>query len=94
MKKIPSSFKLMAHTITVYVIPKKDWEYEGDLGFWDPENNEILLLKQPRTQLMHCFWHEVMHAILDLMSHRQARDEAFVDQTSGLLSQVMDTAEY
>lgn len=94
MKKIPSSFKLMAHTITVRVIPKKAWKYEDSLGFWDPEKNEILLIKQPRTQLMHCFMHEVMHAVLDLMSHRQARDESFVDQVSGLLSQMMDTAEF
>jgi hypothetical protein len=94
VKRIPSSFKLMAHTITVHVIPKSEWEYEDSLGFWDPEKNEILLLKQSRSQLRHCFWHEVMHAVLDLMSHRQARDEAFVDQVSGLISQAVDTAEY
>jgi Zn-dependent peptidase ImmA (M78 family) len=94
VKKIPSSFKIMAHKITVRVIPKNEWKYDDAVGFWDPEKNEILLLKQPRTQLRHTFWHEVMHAVLDMMSHKQARDEAFVDQVSGLLSQIMDTAEF
>ena len=94
MKRIPTSFKLMGHTITVQVISKSEWEYDDELGFWDPEKNEILLLRQRRTLLMHCFMHEVMHAVLDMMSHKQARDEAFVDQVAGLLSQVMETAEY
>ena len=94
MKRIPSSFKIMAHTITVRVIPKGEWKYDDAVGFWDPEKNEILLLKQSRTQLRHTFWHEVMHAVLDMMSHKQSRDEVFVDQVSGLIYQVMDTAEY
>jgi len=94
VKRIPSSFKIMAHTITVRVVPKNEWKYDDAVGFWDPEKNEILLLKQPRTQLRHTFWHEAMHAVLDMMSHKQSRDEAFVDQVSGLIYQVMDTAEY
>jgi hypothetical protein len=35
-----------------------------------------------------------MHAVLDAMSHKLARDEQFVDQVGGLLAQIMDTAEF
>lgn len=94
MRRIPKSFKLMGHTVAVHLVDKKDWKYEDDLGYWDPDKNEIWIMRQTRTQLRHTFWHEVMHAVLDAISHKLAREEQFVDQVGGLLTQIMDTAEY
>ena len=94
MRRIPKSFQLMGHTITVQLVDKKDWKYEDDLAYWDPDKNQISIMRQSRTQLRHTFWHETMHAVLDAMSHKLARDEQFVDQVGGLLAQIMDTAEF
>lgn len=94
MRRIPKTFKLLSHTVNVRIIDKKDWKYKEDLAFWDPDKNEIWIMRQPRTQLRHTFWHEAMHAMLDTLSHRLARDEQFVDQMGGLLAQMMDTAEF
>jgi hypothetical protein len=94
MKYIPKSFKLMGHTITVKVISKKEWKYKDEWGWWDPSKNEILLVRQPRTQLSHSFWHECVHAILDMVGQTKlSADERLVDQIGGLLAQIMDTAE-
>ena len=94
MRRIPKSFQLMGHTITVQVIDKKDWKIEDASGYFDPDKNQILLLKQPRTQLRHTYWHEVTHAILYVMGHKLYGNESFVDQVGGLLAQIMDTAEF
>jgi hypothetical protein len=95
VRRIPKSFELLGHTITVKVINKRDWKYDGEWGWWDPGRNEILLVRQPRTQLRHSFWHEAGHAILDLMGHTKlSANEAFVDQLGGLLAQLMDSAEF
>jgi len=84
----------MAHTITIRVVNKSEWKYEGEWGWWDPSKLEILLCRQPRTQLRHSLWHEVVHAALDLMGeYKLSRDEGFVDRFGGLLAQIMDTAE-
>lgn len=94
MRRIPKSFQLMGHTINVQVIDKKDWKIEDASGYFDPDKNQILLLKQPRTQLRHTYWHEVTHAILYVMGHKLYGNESFVDQVGGLLAQIMDTAEF
>lgn len=95
MKRIPTAFQLLNHRITVQVIPKSQWPYEQELGWWDPSKNQILLMRQPRSQLRHVFWHEVSHAVLDLMGHSKlSGNEAFVDQMGGLLAQLMDSAEF
>lgn len=95
MKRIPKTFKLMGHTISVRLVAKKDWKYKDEWGWWDPAKNEILLVKQPRTQLRHSFWHEVTHAMLDMVGQiKLSADERFVDQVGGLLAQIMDSAEF
>ena len=97
MKRIPKKIQLLNHKITVKVIPKSRWpECDADaVGVWDNERNEIRILRQPRTQLHHTFWHEVAHAILDMMGETKiSRDERFVDAIGGLLAQTMDSAEF
>lgn len=97
---VPATFRLMAHTITVKVYSRREWavfikKHKQDevLGLWFPDENQIHLMRQPRTQLMHAFCHEFQHAMLDMLSHPQARDEAFVDQSGGLLAQMLMTAD-
>jgi hypothetical protein len=95
VRRIPKSFGLLGHTITVKIINQKEWKYANEWGWWDPAKNEILLVRQPRTQLRHSFWHEVSHAILDLMGQAKlSANEAFVDQMGGLLAQMMDSTEF
>jgi hypothetical protein len=97
MKRIPSQFNLLNHTITVRVLHKSEWpeRYADAVGVWDVSRNEILLLRQPRTQLRHCFWHEVTHAILDMMGKSKlSTNEQFVDAMGGLLAQMMDSTEF
>ncbi|CAB4130422.1 hypothetical protein UFOVP119_46 [uncultured Caudovirales phage] len=94
MKRVPSTFQLLAHTITVTVIEKRDWKWEDAVAYWNPANNTIELMRQPRTIMRHAFWHEVAHAVLDMMGQTKlSRNEVFVDAMGGLLAQMMDTAQ-
>lgn len=93
MKRIPSKFNLMGHTITVQVIPKKEWKKPDCVGEFEPATNSMIILKQSKSQTAHTFWHEVTHAMLYVMGHRYYSNEQFVDQLGGLLAQVMDSAE-
>ena len=91
--KIPKSVKLMGHTITVEVVNKKDWDVEGAVAIWIPDEYRIRLMRQPRARLAHAYLHELTHATLDAMGHKLSRNESFVDLFSGLLSQALETAE-
>jgi len=102
MKRVPKQFSLLGHTITVRIVPKRDWDAlldecedmeEGDLGYWIPADNLIVLLRQPKSQLLHTFYHELMHAVLYYMNSDMWTDEIFVDNAAGLFAQAMDTAE-
>lgn len=93
MKRIPKSFRLMGHTITVTVIPRNRWTFTDCVGFFDPTNNTISLMKQDRSILLHTCWHEITHAILHAMNHKLYSNEAFVDQMGGLIAQILDSAE-
>lgn len=96
MRRIPRHFQLLNHRITVRVLSKSEWpaKYSDAVGVWDNSRTEILLLRQPRTQLRHCFWHEVTHAVLDMMGSKLSTNEAFVDAFGGLLAQLNDTTEF
>lgn len=81
----------MGHTVSVMIVDAANWPYDAH-GFWDPGKNEILLVRQKRSMMLHTFWHEVTHAILDMMSSRLSHNEVFVDQFGGLLAQVVESA--
>jgi hypothetical protein len=97
--KIPKSFTLMGHTIKVHIVSLRDWEALAEqydemddcCGFWVPDSNLIVLLRQPKSKLMHTYLHEVTHAVLFYMNNKLWRNEQFVDQFAGLLSQALET---
>ena len=43
--------------------------------------------------MLHTFYHELMHAVLYYMNSPLWTDEVFVDNSSGLFAQAMDTAK-
>jgi hypothetical protein len=102
VKRIPKTFQLYGHKITVRLVSKRDWEEyterfeeidDEDVGYFFPEDNLILIRRQGRTQDLHCFFHELMHAIYYYMHIPFPHNEQHVDQAGGLLAQAMDTAE-
>jgi len=94
MKRIPTQFQLLNHTITVRVIPADQWLYPDAHAYWDPASLEILLVQQKSSMLWHSFWHECTHAILDMMSSRLSRNEVFVDQFAAHMAQLVASAKY
>lgn len=101
MRRIPKSFQLLGHTIGVHVINAGDWDalsekypdIEDCVGYWSPKDNVILVKRQKRSMMHHTFVHELLHAALDQMNHRLSRNEVFVDNLAGLLSQALETAK-
>lgn len=100
MKRIPKTFFLLGHEITVRVVSRRDWEaiaedndLEDAVACWCPERDLILIRRDTRPQMLHAFAHELTHAVLDMMSNKLSYDEVFVDTFGGLLAQAMDTAE-
>lgn len=96
MNWIPTHVPLLGHVIPVRVVRKADWKYDEDtMGIWDPRSNVIDLNDEfTGTQLEQCYFHELTHAMLDMLDHKLARNEQFVEQLSGLLHQAITGATY
>lgn len=99
VRRIPKTLKLLNHTVTVRVVSPRDWEAieeENDLedavACWAPNLDLILIKRQSKDQMLHALYHELTHAILDMMSDKLSYNEKFVDTFGGLLAQAMDTA--
>jgi hypothetical protein len=99
MRRVPKKFFLLGHEITVRIVSKRDWDalcedydIEGAVGAWRHRDHAIILLRQPRSQLLHTFAHELTHAILDMMNDKLSYNEKWVDQFGGLLAQALDTS--
>jgi hypothetical protein len=92
---IPKRFQLLGHVIQVRILPRSKWRHgKGVVGMWEPEKLRIDLLSNPiDTQLQTVFTHELVHAMLDHMSHELSHDEVFVDQLGHLLQQALTTFE-
>lgn len=99
MKRIPRQFMLLGHTIHVRIVSKRDWEELAEIhddiedceGFWIPDDNLIVLLRQQPSKMFHCFGHELMHAILYYSGSSLWADENLVDRTGALLAQALST---
>lgn len=93
MKRIPSSFKVMGHTIRVRVIVRDKWPHPDCVAIFEPDRNRISVQKMSAAMTRQAFWHEAMHAMLHAFNHPLYNDEAFVDNMGGLLAQLMETAQ-
>ncbi len=101
MKRIPKSFKLMAHTITVQLIEEEELERRAGgvpaYGLFVPGELTIYLQnpnrKCKRSVVLQTFYHELFHALFWVANH-QWTNEKLVDQCGHLLHQAVSTAEY
>lgn len=92
MKRIPSSFKVIGHTVKVHVVPPSKWAYPDCVAFFEPEKSRIYIKKRSYALNRQAFWHEAVHAALSAINHPLYEDEIFVDNLGGLLAQIMESA--
>ena|SRR5688572_1735757 len=92
---IPKSFKLMGHTVSVKLVPAKDWSDDDTVGFWNSENNTISVIADlDETRIQQVFCHELVHAILSNMAEEELNgNEKFVDVFGSLLHQAWSSCE-
>lgn len=97
--KIPKRFKLFATTYNVVF----DNEQMNELGYYGlcsySEAKITLSTTKGKTPLSDdrikdTFYHEKVHAILDMMNNELSNNEQFVDTFAKLLRQSDETTEY
>jgi hypothetical protein len=92
--KIPTSFRLLAHKVTVHRIPAARWKHADCVAYYEADKHRIYIRESTDAMPGHCFFHELTHAVLGSMGHKLNTDEAFVDNFSGLLHQAFTSARY
>lgn len=93
--RIPSSFRLLAHTVKVKRVPQTRWKHKDCVAWYADETHSITLREGAKdTDTGHAFCHELIHACLTAMGHKLNNDEAFVDNIAGLIHQALETAKY
>lgn len=97
---IPKKFKLFGTTYSI-VWDNKRLNDKSVYGLSDYSRTEITLSNTEGTvdlsedRMMDTFYHEKVHAILDMMHERELSDnEKFVDVFAKLLRQADETAEF
>ena len=91
--KIPQKFMLGAQT---YIVTKDEElvTENGALGLITYATNRIQLqANMKEDKAGHSFCHELLHGILDALSHPLYDDEVFVDSVALLLHQALVTGE-
>ena len=98
--KIPKRFKLFGTTYNV-VFDNKRMNDMKNYGLCDYSQSLITLsdkdghLDLSEDKIIDTFYHEKIHAILEMMQERELSDnEKFVDLFSKLLRQADETEEY
>lgn len=94
--KIPKTFAVMGHTITVKRIPASRWKAgKNCVGYFDPATLTIAVCSgiAPTAQ-EQTFWHEVTHCLLFALNSPHYENEEFVDQVGGLLHQIVSSLEF
>jgi len=98
--KIPKKFKLFGTTYNV-VWDNKRLNDRQEFGLSDYSRSEIILSNTLGTEdlsedkIMDTYYHEKIHAILDMMNEGElSANEKFVDVFSKLLRQADETAEF
>ena len=93
--RIPSSFRLMGHTIKVKRIKPERWKHADCVAYYSEEHRIIAIRDTGKdTDTSHAYLHEVLHSCLSSMGHKLNHDESFVDNLAGLLHQAFDSAKY
>lgn len=93
--RIPKSFKVMGHTITVRRIPKSRWKAgKNCVGYFDPASLTIAVCSgiAPSAQ-EQTFWHEVTHCVFFALNSPNYEDEELVDQIGSLLHQIVSSMD-
>jgi hypothetical protein len=98
MRKLPTSIQISGQDIAIKHCPSllKDSDLWGD---WNPETNTIRVQtpdeKHPKDLCFQAFWHECLHAILDITGHDELSDkEDFVERISQAIYQSEKTRRY
>lgn len=98
--KIPKKFKLFATTYNI-VWDNKRLNDKQSYGLSDYSKSQITLSttigveELSEDKIMDTFYHEKVHAILDMMHERElSENEKFVDTFAKLLRQADETAEF
>ena len=92
--KIPTSFRVLGHTIKVHRVAPERWKTPECHAFFEADKHRILIRDSGGTLPGHSFYHELVHAILSAMGHPLNSDESIVDNFSGLLHQALSSAKY
>ena len=93
---LPKKFELGGHTITVKVVA--NLLESGIVGRWTASKNliEVQKVNKDMTESfqMQTFWHEVMHATLEVQGYeKHSKNEKLVDRMGQALHQVTRTME-
>jgi len=97
--QIPKEFKLGKKTYTVSLVrhtaPRGTMgKVHYEAGIVHVATNSSISDRSFKTEeVADTFWHEVTHAILRDMGHRQWNDEKFVTAFANRLTQVITTAK-
>ncbi len=100
MKRIPSSFHIGSLTFKVTRVTAETMERragQSAYGLFLPDSQEILILETGKgcsaALARQTFFHELSHAILWVMNHRDYKNEKTVDQLGHILKQFADSAK-
>lgn len=98
MKRLPTSFELMGNTIKVEQVD--NLSTIGDrFGDWQLKHNSIRIQSRgkgiPDDVVFATFWHELVHAALDIIGHQKlSEDEEFVERLGQALYQAQKSMKY
>lgn len=102
MKRIPRSFRLGAHEITVKIVSAAEMalhDADEPLGLWVPQELTIYIQKAHRglrkEVQLHTFWHEYFHALFWCLGRMtESGDEILVDQCGLLTLQALQSFKH
>lgn len=101
MKRIPKSLRLGSHKFDVVRMEGDELDALAGCSVYAlfmPDRLTIYVQKKHKrikqSVLLQSFWHEVSHALLWVMTHKDWDNEKVVDQMGHLLKQLHDTVEF
>lgn len=96
--KIPTSFTIGGHDININFVPALG---TGCLGVCTLASGEIKIAttfgeyEQSESSIFNTFWHETVHAILDIMGETElTENEKFVSCFAGFLCEALRSMEF